>query len=43
VARLELLPPSLLLMTQKKLYHMCEKALWEKAISDGEAYYPSDV
>jgi len=22
------------------LYHMCEKALWEKAIADGEAYYP---
>jgi uncharacterized protein (DUF952 family)/mannose-6-phosphate isomerase-like protein (cupin superfamily) len=24
----------------EKLYHMCEKALWEKAIADGEAYYP---
>jgi len=22
------------------LYHMCEVALWEKAIADGEAYYP---
>ena len=22
------------------LYHMCEKALWEKAIAAGEAYYP---
>jgi hypothetical protein len=22
------------------LYHMCEKALWEKAIADGEAYFP---
>jgi uncharacterized protein (DUF952 family) len=22
------------------LYHVCEKALWEKAIADGEAYFP---
>jgi uncharacterized protein (DUF952 family)/mannose-6-phosphate isomerase-like protein (cupin superfamily) len=24
----------------EKLYHMCEKAEWEKAIAAGEAYYP---